>query len=130
MKVTVPDSITLTTQPTLLDVLVTNLVENALQHAEDPTVTVTATVDDDAVVLTVSDDGPGIPDHELGVLDRGRETDLSHGSGIGLWLIQWAVTSLRGTVAFDTTAGTTATVRLPTNRAVDEVSSASESAAD
>ncbi|WP_254279631.1 histidine kinase N-terminal 7TM domain-containing protein [Haloarcula marina] len=118
VTVAVPADLTVRTQPALLSVVVTNLVENALQHVDDAAVKVTASAEDGAVALSVSDDGPGVPDHELGVLERGRETDLNHGSGMGLWLVRWAVTTLEGDLDFDTSDGTTVTVRLPRERPV------------
>ncbi|MBX0322685.1 ATP-binding protein [Halomicroarcula sp. F13] len=118
VDVDVPAALTLRTQPVLLGVVVTNLVENALQHVPGAAVSVSAHADGDDVVLTVADDGPGVPDHELSVLARGRETDLDHGSGIGLWLVHWAVQTLEGDLDFDTSDGTTVTVRLPRDRAV------------
>ena len=120
VTVSVPETLSLTTQPDLLDVVVENLLENALAHVDDPAVTVAATSDGDEVVLTVSDDGQGVPDHELAVLERGRETDLDHGSGIGLWLVRWATTALGGTLSIDASDGTTATVRLPRDRTAGE----------
>ncbi|EMA25853.1 histidine kinase N-terminal 7TM domain-containing protein [Haloarcula amylolytica] len=120
VAVEIPGSLQLTTQPALLEILLANLVENALQHVPDPVVTVSAAVDGDDVVLTVSDNGPGVPEHELGVLERGRETDLNHGSGIGLWLVRWTATTLEGDLDFDTSDGTTVTVRLPRERTTAE----------
>lgn len=117
VTVDVPADLHLVTRPALLSVLLSNLVENALQHVPDPTVTVAAAVEGEDVVLSVSDDGPGVPDHELGVIERGRETDLRHGSGIGLWLVRWTATTLGADLQFDTSDGTTATVRLPRERA-------------
>ncbi|WP_123535627.1 PAS domain S-box protein [Halosimplex salinum] len=96
-----------------LDLAVENLVENALVHAgELPTVTVTATVDDRDVTLTVADDGPGIESSELAALERGAETTLEHGSGVGLWLVDWAVSKSGGDLAFETDGGTRASIRL------------------
>jgi len=112
----VPADLAVDSQPVLLEVLVRNLVENALQHVPDARVTVAVSVEDEAVVLSVADDGPGVPGHELDVLERGQETALDHGSGIGLWLIRWATTTLSGELTFDTTDGTTVTVRLPRHR--------------
>ncbi|MFC6756819.1 MULTISPECIES: histidine kinase N-terminal 7TM domain-containing protein [Haloarcula] len=112
VTVAVPDDLTVRSQPVLLGVVVENLVENALQHG-GTAVTVRAATDGDEAALSVSDDGPGIPDHELGVLDRGEETALSHGSGIGLWLVNWATTTLGADLEFDTSDGTTVTVRIP-----------------
>jgi len=54
------------------------------------------------------------------VLERGRETDLNHGSGIGLWLVRWTATTLEGDLDFDTSDGTTVTVRLPRERTAAE----------
>jgi signal transduction histidine kinase len=108
-----PAELTVDSQPVLLEVLVTNVVENALQHAPGTDVRVSMAVEGEEVVLSVADGGPGIPEHELAVLDSGRETPLDHGSGIGLWLVRWATTTLSGELSFDTNDGTTVTVRLP-----------------
>jgi PAS domain S-box-containing protein len=113
VTVAVDEELALTTQPVLLEVLVRNLVENALEHTDDPDVRVGATTEDGAVVLSVVDDGPGVPEHELAVLDSGRETDLDHGSGIGLWLVRWVATTLGAELGFTAESGTTVTVRFP-----------------
>jgi signal transduction histidine kinase len=65
----------------------------------------------EAVEIAVSDDGPGIPADQVAVLEAGTETQQSHGDGIGLWLVYWAATALRGSVSFEAT-GTGSTVRL------------------
>jgi signal transduction histidine kinase/uncharacterized membrane protein len=79
-----------------------NIVENAIEHhdREDPTVTVDVDVEGDTVEVHVSDDGPGIPASELAVLQEGRESQLQHGSGLGLWLSHWSVTGVGGEVDF------------------------------
>jgi signal transduction histidine kinase len=81
-----------------------HVCENACEHndAETPRVDVSiAPIGDDRVRLTVADNGPGIPSHELDVLERGRETQLDHGSGLGLWLVKWAVDGSGGDLAFE-----------------------------
>jgi len=108
--------LTIEANPQLLRSLLANLVENGIEHSDrdEPTVTVDVGVDGGHARFEIQDDGPGIPDHELRVIDEGEETDLEHGSGIGLWLITWASAALGGEVAFETGAdGTTAIVRLP-----------------
>jgi signal transduction histidine kinase len=97
-----------------------NLVENAVEHGGTaPTVTLTASVDaaDDPypVTVTVADDGPGIPDREVDVLEAGTETPLKHGSGLGLWVTNWTVRELGGKLTFPERGpeGTTVAVRLP-----------------
>jgi len=95
-----------------------NLIENGIDHSDaaDPRVRVgfDGIGPDRTAVFAVSDDGPGIPDHELAVLERGEETSLEHGSGLGLWIVSWAITALGGELTFETDEdGTTVAVRLP-----------------
>ena len=96
------------------DAALTELLENAIVHNDDdPTVAITGGPVDGGVELVVSDNGPGIPEHELAVIDRGEETSLNHGSGAGLWLIQIAVDHSDGDCHFETgPEGTTVTIRL------------------
>ncbi|QHS16139.1 hypothetical protein GWK26_02665 [haloarchaeon 3A1-DGR] len=84
------------------------LVENAAVHNDAPNPTVWVSVDDAGTetVISVADDGPGIPDHELTVLDTNEETPLSHGSGVGLWLVKWAADSVGARLSIETTTGT------------------------
>ncbi|MDS0283649.1 PAS domain S-box protein [Haloarcula onubensis] len=96
--------------------VVGELVENALEHAgAEPSVAVDVDPAPEMVSVTVTDDGPGIPDHELDVL-TGNEpiTQLSHGSGLGLWLVIWVTESYGGTVRFENAAdGASVTLALP-----------------
>ena len=103
--------------PGVLSIVIDNLVENAAVHNEGDTcrVTVTAEVDDDHVRIRVADDGPGIDDYELDVLDSGTETALQHGSGLGLWLVKWGTEIVGGSVSFDRNepTGTVVTATVP-----------------
>jgi len=65
------------------------------------------------IQLHVSDSGPGLPPTERQVLESGRETPLEHGSGLGLWMVNWIVTGLGGTVTATIKDGTTVTLSLP-----------------
>jgi len=68
-----------------------------------------------AVLVSVADDGPGIPEGELAVVRSGEETALDHGSGLGLWLVHWGTERIGAELAFETgEEGTTATLSLPT----------------
>ncbi|MFB6255794.1 MAG: histidine kinase N-terminal 7TM domain-containing protein [Haloplanus sp.] len=107
-----------------LEAAVENLVENALRHHDDEGVeradggawaAVTVELTGDTLLVRVADDGPGIPDAELDAIAAGEETDLQHGSGLGLWVVHWAVATLGGEVTYADREprGTVATLRLP-----------------
>jgi signal transduction histidine kinase len=117
VRIEVPAALAVRTDPSVLPVVLGNLLENAVEHADAdvPVVTVRAVdAGDGGVTIEVEDDGPGVPAHELDVLDATEETALEHGSGLGLWIVKWGVASLGGTVEFDASdAGTTARVTLP-----------------
>jgi PAS domain S-box-containing protein len=103
------------TDPVLGPVL-ENVVENAAEHndAAEPHVAVTVTPGDGVVTITVSDNGPGIPKGEREVIGTDRETQLEHGSGLGLWLVDWGVRSAGGGVSLSATeTGTEVTIELP-----------------
>ena len=93
-----------------------NLVENALEHGVTggpPTVTIKTAVRADTVCVAVADDGPGIPESEIRVIEEGEETALEHGSGLGLWLVDQVVQQSGGDLEFHIDDGTEARVILP-----------------
>jgi signal transduction histidine kinase len=110
----------------LLQVL-SNLVVNAVQHAGDRAALALATRrTGDAVVIDVSDTGPGIPADALPhVFDRFyRGTTRAGGAGLGLAIADSLTRAMSGrlTVSSVPGVGTTFTVRVP---AAQESSSAS-----
>jgi signal transduction histidine kinase len=151
VRVTGADGAVVRANADLLQIVVGNLVENALAHgtldaaeraagsggeavlpdaaladgdgttgedgpdadADEPDVCVDVSATDETVTVTVRDRGPGVPEHELAVIRDGDESALEHGSGLGLWLVQWGVTATGGEIDFDTSDGTAVTVRLP-----------------
>ena len=103
--------------PAVVGTVVRNLVENAAQHntASEPWVEVTVTVRDGRVELTVADNGPGIPDQDRAAIDADAETQLEHASGLGLWIANWGVSSVGGSLTTTDRAdgGTAVTVTVP-----------------
>jgi len=68
------------------------------------------------VTVSVADNGPGVPDGQYAVLERGEETTLAHANGLGLWIVYWIVRRAGGelSVSDGDDTGTTVTMRLPT----------------
>jgi signal transduction histidine kinase len=86
-----------------IGIAIGHVVENAVEHndADDPRVEIEADVDGGNVILRIADNGPGFPESEIRVLERGHETDVEHASGLGLWLANWIVTDSGGSITFE-----------------------------
>lgn len=98
--------------------LLGNLIDNAVDaSAPSGTVEVTLRRDDRGTVITVQDDGPGIPEEDRGrVFDSGWSTKGSDGTrGIGLALVRRVARRRGGDVTVSTSAlgGARFDVRLP-----------------
>ena len=93
------------------------LIDNAISHhtgPADPEVRLTTELDESEVTLIVEDNGPGLPEEEIDVLEAGEETDLEHSSGIGLWLVRWIVSRSGGELLVEQDEqGTRIGIRLP-----------------
>jgi signal transduction histidine kinase len=110
------------TDPAKMHDVLRNLVENAVNYApESGDVVVRAVLDGGQPVITVSDNGPGIPPAALErVFERFYRVDKSRvrnpgGTGIGLAIVRHLVELLGGTVAAANRpeGGAVFTVRLP-----------------
>lgn len=108
VEVDLPETAPTTATPSV-DIAVRTLVENAVEHGQQPRVSCER--DEDVVRLHVVDDGPGVPDDVLAALEDPNDDTVSGGDG--LWMANWAVEQSDGTLSFDTDSGTTATVELP-----------------
>ena len=117
---------------TQLDTALRELGENAIKHTDEgaPSVTIRVTPSDEPagwITVDIIDTGPGIPEEEQAVLREGKETPLTHGSGLGLWLVNWIVTSIGGEVeiADNDPRGSVVTVVLPTTNDIQPSTSGS-----
>jgi two-component system sensor histidine kinase BaeS len=94
----------------MLQVVVANLVENAIRYA-GPGVTCTVSCAEDAGgrQLTVSDDGSGVPDEDLPRLFerfyRADQARSSRGTGLGLAIVKHVAAAAGGTVEATATPG-------------------------
>jgi len=89
-----------------LQYAVRHALENAVEHNDQDPPIVTVSVFDDPEnergVIRISDNGPSIPEMEIDILDEEIETSsVYHGSGVGLWVMQWCVRALGGELLFD-----------------------------
>jgi signal transduction histidine kinase len=108
----IPDVALTRVNPAILQMVLVELLENAIEHAEDPEIGVRFRESDHALVVT--DTGPGIPEIEIETLRTATETPTKHGQGLGLWLIKWGVDRLGGSVDIDAdSSGTRVEVALP-----------------
>ncbi len=117
-----PDAAGLVTDPAKLHDALRNLVENAVAYAPPGTrIELAARRDGEAVVLSVADEGPGIPDADLARIferfyrvDKARSRE-SGGTGLGLSIVKHLVSLLGGEVKASNrvSGGALFTIRLP-----------------
>jgi signal transduction histidine kinase len=112
VTVETPATASVTTNRAAVVAALESALENALDYAAT-TVTVTVAAASAGYVVRVADDGPGIPESELASLNAATESPLGHSTGLGLWQLKWAVTTLNGELSFDTSDGTTVEFLVP-----------------
>jgi signal transduction histidine kinase len=109
-----PDSLQMATSHSLLEVIIANLVENAiffgaLKRSNDSVrVKIRARVQNNNLELSIQDNGVGIPKvlqpRIFSMFFTGNEA--SKGSGLGLYAVKKCVMALHGTITFETEEGT------------------------
>jgi len=117
--------------PHQLNQVLLNLLLNAIQAMENPTsgepgaIHVTLRQDDGTVIITVADEGKGIPREILPNIFRPFFTTKGHGTGLGLSLARRIVESHGGTISArsELGKGTQFTIQLPVGH--DSAASAS-----
>lgn len=118
LQVDVPNDLPLIRcDATLLERVLSNLIENAFKHSPaDAAVTLAARVEADALVVTVSDNGPGIP---AGLREQVFDPFFRHGekagTGLGLTICRGIVEAHGGSIHLDERpgGGTAARFRIP-----------------
>ena len=111
---------TLDVDPVRMKQVVSNLVENAIRAMPaDGSITLSAHAEAAAVVIEVSDTGPGIaPELRSTLFDRFTKSAGSRGSGLGLAIARAIVTAHGGTIdasSGPSGIGTTLRLSLPTS---------------
>jgi len=93
-----------------------NLIKNGLEALNgDGRVTVTARAHEDALEIAVADSGTGLSEEQRANLFVPGFTTKTHGSGLGLTIVERIVSDHAGTIAVDPGSGrgTTFRIRLP-----------------
>lgn len=103
-----------------MEQVIGNLLENAVRHTPEGTrVRIRVTPDNGRAVVTVSDDGPGIPPDQLdSIFVPFLRADAKGGSsGLGLFVVSNLVKAMGGDISVESTPGQGAsfTVSLPTH---------------
>jgi len=115
----VPDQAMIETVPGFQDAI-REVVNNAIEHndGDDLHITVDVSHNDsqpEYAEIQVSDNGCGISPDEYRPVEIGLEEQLQHTSGLGLWLVRWAVQYSDGemSVEHNEDKGTTMSLRVP-----------------
>lgn len=117
----VDDTISFLSDAKRIRVIINNFISNCFNfhdfNQESPTIDINVKTSHVNVLITVKDNGPGIPEKHLErIYDMFyRGTEKSKGSGIGLYIVKEIVDKLKGNIHVNTKieAGTTFTVDLP-----------------
>lgn len=117
-----PSDLELVVDPDRIHQVLANLTANAIQFGPaDRPVLLAASTTGDGITLTVSDEGPGIPEDEVDhVFERfhradGARTGATGGAGLGLSIARWIVDLHDGHIRAEPNqpSGCTMVVRLP-----------------
>lgn len=102
----VPPELAVQAAADLLERALANLIRNARRYAPAGPILLMAKVEGPRVILTVADEGPGVPEADLARLgepfyrpDTARSSE-SGGTGLGLAIVRAGVLACRGTLTF------------------------------
>lgn len=114
-------------EPLILDystvkTILSNFISNAIKYSNEGVITIKTKKEDDTFILSVQDEGIGIPKNKLNyIYDRFYQVDKSRSSkistGLGLSIVKKIVELNQGTIDVESTVGigSTFTVKLPIN---------------
>lgn len=114
-------------EPLILDystikTILSNFISNAIKYSNEGVITIKTKKEDNTFILSVQDEGIGIPKNKLNyIYDRFYQVDKSRSSkistGLGLSIVKKIVELNQGTIDVESTVGigSTFTVKLPIN---------------
>ncbi len=95
-----------------------NLISNAVKYhnpvAIDPWVKLSIEVDEQRALIVIQDNGIGIEEHHLDYIFNMfyRATELSKGSGLGLYIVKEIVSKLSGSIIVNSKTGEGTTIKI------------------
>lgn len=102
----IPDRITISSDKNKLRQTLTNLIQNASDAiAETGEIGITAKDQGNSIMLTVSDNGTGIPDNEISKIFKPFFTTKTKGTGLGLAIVERYVKALGGDITVESASG-------------------------
>lgn len=99
--------------PVLMELVFVNLIENAVRHAPDAPLDISARERMDAIEVSVADRGPGLKPEDLGrVFEKFYRASAAPGAGLGLAICKAVVEAHGGTIIAENRPGGGAVFRL------------------
>lgn len=111
VKLDIPESMEVETDRARIRVVVSNLIANALKYHDptkpNPLIDIMARADGTGWFMEIRDNGIGIaPEHEKKIFDMFyRASELSTGSGLGLYIVKETLEKLSGKILVESTPG-------------------------
>lgn len=111
IEIEIEPTLTLTTDPNRLKVVVNNLLSNAYKYHNfdraDPFICFSAILKNETAMISVKDNGTGIaPEHHSRIFEMFyRASEDSEGSGLGLYIVKETLDKLRGTISVQSKPG-------------------------
>lgn len=98
-----PEPVAVNLDPETCQILLTEVIENAIIHNDQETPRVAVTVDapDESsqhVAVQIKDNGPGIPQQEQKAVSVESDGPLTHSTGVGLAYVHWHIINSGGEV--------------------------------
>lgn len=123
-----PDNLTFKSDSRLLHIAISNLMSNAVKYVGvdgvDGVVSLNYELIDKTIIITVTDNGIGIPEGELDKLfskfyrATNAQSHQAEGTGLGLYIVKQSVEKLGGGISVNSAEnkGATFTIKLPIER--------------